>query len=153
MKTKTNKNAIAANLKNARSLEAQARVLRDENRAIRAAVKREEEEILQTMVDLVESSPVPMTAHQISVAMNRAMSVDEVAGQLSRAADSVDSGAKWARSFRMRHRTMVAAAPSIKATRVHTVRHFAEVDESGQVIEGGRQFKTEEARNVYSIEK
>lgn len=149
MKTKTNKSSIAANLKTARQLEEQARRLRSENRAIRQAAKAEEEAILQTMCNVVKSSP-EMTAREISLAMGETMSVHEVAGQLCCAAAT--SGRSYPRRIHhMAHDTMNEVAPAIRVSERQITRCFAEVDESGKVVPGGRSFKQTESKNVYAI--
>lgn len=158
MKTKTNKNAIATNTQRARDLEAQARALREQNQQIRLQVKAEEEAILRDMVQTVEESGDYLTASQIAAKLGGAMSVHEVAGQLTFARNSMDSGRKpqpyfGPSHYHMTHDTMVDAAPTVEVDSQRVTRHFAEVDESGKVIPGGRQFKQTEHRNVYAIKR
>lgn len=146
MKTTTPKTAFESKLQTARQLEEQARQIRAE---VRDTIKSEEEAILKTMCDVVKASP-EMTAREISRAMGETMSVHEVAGQLSCAATI--SGRTWPRRIhRMTHDTMNAVASDIRVSERQITRKFAEVDESGTVIPGGRAFQTTESKNVYTI--
>ena len=158
MKLTVNKDSISVNREHARELERQARALRDRNREIAEQARREEESILQTLVDIVESAGVFMTAREISTAMEGVMSVHEVAGQLTYARNSTDSGRKpqpyfGPRHYSMEHRAMQKAAPAVEVEERRVTRQFAEVDESGKVIPGGRQFKQTEVRNIYAIKR
>lgn len=158
MKTKTNKSAIKANREHARQLEEQARQLRDRNRQILMQCRAEEEAILTQMVEVVEGAGCFMTAREISVAMGGTMSVHEVAGQLTYARNSEDSGRKpqpyfGPRHYSMEHRTMQRVAPRVEVEERRVTRQFAEVDESGKVIPGGRTFKQTELRNIYTINR
>ena len=146
MKTTTSKTAFESKLQTARQLEEQARQIRAE---VRDTIKSEEEAILKTMCDVVKASP-EMTAREISRAMGETMSVHEVAGQLCCAAAT--SGHPRYRGIRsMAHDTMNAVASDIRVSERQITRKFAEVDESGAVIPGGRTFRTTESKNVYTI--
>lgn len=158
MKTKTNKNTIKATVQQARALEDQARQLRIQSQKLRLLVKDEEEAILKDMVTAVQEAGCFMTAREIVTAIGGTMSVHEVAGQLTWGRNSKDSGRKpqpyfGPRNFRMQHEAVAAAAPRIEVEERRVTRRFAEVDEDGKVIEGGRTFKQTEARNIYHISK
>lgn len=160
MKTTINTNTIKANRQHARDLEAQARQLRQENNQLRLQIKAEEEAILQTMVDTVQSIGSFMTAQEIVRAIGGTMSVHEVAGQLTWARNSRDSSRKRQPYFEpascgysMAHKAMSEAAPLVEVEERRVTRRFAEVDETGAIIPGGRQFKQTETRNIYQIAK
>ena len=160
MKTTINTNTIKANRQHARDLEAQARQLRQQNQQLRLQIKAEEEAILQTMVDTMQTIGSFMTAREVVQAIGGTMSVHEVAGQLTWARNSRDSGRKRQPYFEpatcgysMAHETMAAAAPLVEVEERKVTRCFAEVDEDGAIIPGGRKFKQTETRNIYQISK
>ena len=160
MKTTINTNTIKANRQHARDLEAQARQLRQQNQQLRLQIKAEEEAILQTMVDTMQTIGSFMTAREVVQAIGGTMSVHEVAGQLTWARNSRDSGRKRQPYFEpatcgysMTHETMAAAAPLVEVEERKVTRCFAEVDEDGAIIPGGRKFKQTETRNIYQISK
>lgn len=160
MKTTINTNTIKANRQHAWDLERQARELRQQNQQLRLQIKAEEEAILQTMVETVQDIGAFMTAREIVRAIGGTMSVHEVAGQLTWARNSRDSGRKpqpyfepASCGYNMAHETMAAAAPRVEVEERKVTRCFTEVDESGAVIPGGRKFKQTETRNIYQIAK
>ncbi len=158
MKTNISLDSIRATRNQARELERQARELRYRNAQAREQLKAEENAILQTMLDTVRDAGAFMTASEIVAAIDGAMSVHEVAGQLTWARNSKDSGRKPQPYFgpsgqTMRHSAMSEAAPAIQVEERRVTRHFAEVDESGKVIKGGRRFKQTETRNIYKVER
>lgn len=158
MKTKTTKKAIAATINQARELETQARKLREEHRKLRLRIHDEENAIIQEMVTAVQEAGCFMTASEIVQAIGGAMSVHEVAGQLTYARNSKDSQRKRQPYFghapyNMRHETMAEAAPLVDVEERKVTRRFVEVDEDGKVIQGGRTFKQTEARNIYRIDR
>lgn len=158
MKTTINTNTIKANRQHARDLERQARELRQQNQQLRLQIKAEEETILQTMVETVQDIGAFMTAREIVRAIGGTMSVHEVAGQLTWARNSRDSGRKPQPYFEpcrhnMTHKAMAQAAPLVEVEERKVTRCFAEVDEDGAIIPGGRTFKQTESRNIYHIGK
>lgn len=156
MKTKTNKTAIETTRMNARRMEEQARRLRQQVQQLREQVKIEENEILRDMIAAVQESGCFMTAREIVQVIDGTMSVHEVAGQLTWARNSKESGRKPQPYFgpagcHMKHAAMSDTAPLIEVEERRVTRHFAEVDEDGKVIAGGRKFKQTERRNIYMI--
>ena len=53
----------------------------------------------------------------------------------------------------MAHKAMAEAAPLVEVEERKVTRCFAEVDEDGTIIPGGRKFKQTETRNIYHIGK
>ena len=152
MKTSISKDTIALNRDTARKLEAEARALRYKVREDRENIKAEEEAILQNMVDTLSAASGPMTAREISAAIDESMSVHEVAGQLTWASTSEDAGRRAPyRMHHMAHQTMADIAPQVRVEEQQITHHFAEVSEDGKVIPGGRTFKQTEKRNIYAI--
>ena len=158
MKTTTSKTAIQSTVNEARKLESKARSLRQQSRDLKAQLRTEEETILRDMVNMVADSGAFMTAAEISRAMGGVVSVHEVAGQLTWARNSADSGRRPQPYFgpagcHMRHDTMSDVAPRVEVEEREVTRQFAEVDETGAVIPGGRSFKQTERRNIYNVAK
>lgn len=158
MKTTISTDRIRANRQYARDLEEQARRLREQNRQLRDQIAAEEESILQTMLDTVQDTGCFMTARQIVTAIGGTMSVHEVAGQLTWARNSRDSGRKPQPYFgpvrhHMKHKAMSKAAPLIEVEERKVTRCFAEVDEDGAIVPGGRKFKQTETCNIYKVER
>lgn len=158
MKTRNTLAAAKKNVTEARKLENQARELRQKSREIKVQVRAEEEAILRDMTEMIAESGSFMTAAEISRAMGGVVSVHEVAGQLTWARNSADSGRRPQPYFgpsgcHMRHDTMTEVAPRVEVEEREVTRRFAEVDETGAVIPGGRSFKQSERRNIYNIAK
>ena len=112
------------------------------------------------MVDTVQNIGAFMTAREIVQAIDGTKSVHEVAGQLTWARNSRDSGRKRQPYFEpascgynMAHESMAAAAPLVEVEERKVTRCFAEVGEDGAIIPGGRKFKQTETRNIYHIGK
>lgn len=160
MKTTISMDSIRSSRDQARKLEAEAREIRYKANQAREALKQEEETILQGMVDTVRDAGVFMTAREIVTAIGGTMSIHEVAGQLTYARNSRDSLRKpqpyfdpARNAYKMKHEAMSKAAPSVEVEERRVTRRFAEVDESGKPIPGGRSFKQTETRNIYKIER
>lgn len=158
MKTRTNKKDIIANRDHARALEEQARRLRAQTREMKEQLAAEENEILCDMIAAVREAGAFMTAREIVQVIGGTMSVHEVAGQLTWARNSKDSERKPQPYFgpagcRMRHEAVATAAPLIEVEERKVTRCFAEVDESGKLIPGGRKFQQTESRNIYMVSK
>lgn len=103
-------------------------------------MKAEEEEILQEMFAAVRTLEKSLkcrpTTAQIAAAMNGKMSRQEVVGQLLVAANQHYNGV--GRTWNAKHDTTQEQKGKIQHFYKHVTRQFAEVDEQGNLVEGGK---------------
>lgn len=126
--------------------------------AMRKQFRVEEEAVLNAMFDKVEELTEKLgrfpTAAEITQAMGGAISRHEVVGNLTVALDEHVNGSTYPNTTKKaRTQAVQSRKGAMKAEYKEVTHHFAEVDESGKVIEGGRAISVTEAVKTYGFRR
>lgn len=156
MKTTISKNTIKNTRKDIAAMNEKLAQLRRDKRAMMDGLKREEEEILNRMFDLIPTLTKAMgrfpTAAEITRAMGGDMSRHEVVGNLLVALNDHFNGSSYPRpTKKATHKAVERRKGQMDRQYLTVTRRFVEVDDKGAPVQDGPVYTVEKHATTYGF--